>query len=293
MKKNVTLIIATLLLSVCTPLSAFAYDVVAGGICYNLDTEEKTAEVTSGDNKYSGEITVPHTITVDGVEYYVNSIGANAFAECPGLTSVTIPSSVASIGKSSFKGCSGLTSLTIPNSVASIGDAAFAGCNSLTSITVAPGNTIYDSRDNCNAIIRTDDNTLIAGCQSTNILSSVTGIGDAAFWGCTNLTSVTIPNSVTSIGKSAFYECSGLTSINPQFRDIDRKFCFHRMHPPLLRHNPQFRDKYRIWDFRVLLRPHLCYNREFRNEYRRLCFRWLQQPGKCILSSGNSTKYVN
>lgn len=171
-----------------------------------------TAVVTSNSEHYSGDIVIPSEITFNNSKYIVTSIGYNAFGSCSELTSITIPNSVTSIGKNAFEGCSSLTSVIIPNSVTSIGIRAFAGCNP-TSITVESGNTIYDSRDNCNAIIETSSNTLIYGFNNTIIPNSVTSIGDGAFSGCNGLTSVTIPNSVTSIGNSAFYGCSGLTSV--------------------------------------------------------------------------------
>ena len=95
----------------------------------------------------------------------------------------------------------------------SIDENPFFNCPSLSSIIVDAGNSKFDSRDNCNAIIKTATNILIAGCMNTVIPNSVTSIGGGAFDDCTGLTSVTIPNSVTSIGNYAFYGCTGLTSM--------------------------------------------------------------------------------
>ena len=111
----------TLILSVIFSISASAYDVEVDGIYYNLISKGNIAEVTKGDGKYSGSITIPSSINVNDVDYAVTSIGESAFQYCSGLTSVTIPNSVTSIGDYAFLGCSGLTSVTIPNSVTSIG----------------------------------------------------------------------------------------------------------------------------------------------------------------------------
>ena len=115
-------------------------------------------------------------------DYYTSNdkLGDYVFADCSGLTSLTIPSGVTSIGIGAFYGCSGLTSLTIPSSVTSIDWGVFYGCSGLTSLTIP---------------------------------SSVTSISWNAFSGCSGLTSLTIPSSVTEIGESAFNGCSGLTSI--------------------------------------------------------------------------------
>ena len=149
-------------------------------------------------------ITIPNSVT---------SIGEYAFSHCSGLTTITIPNSVTSIGNYAFWDCSGLTSIIIPNSVTSIGLGAFAGCSGLTSIVVESGSAVYDSRNNCNAIIKSESNTLIGGCNKTLIPNSITSIGDQAFLNCIGLISVTIPNSVTTIGSYAFSCCSDLTSI--------------------------------------------------------------------------------
>ncbi|WP_294743949.1 leucine-rich repeat domain-containing protein [uncultured Prevotella sp.] len=167
----------------------------------------------------------------------VTSIGNNAFSTCNGLGSVTFAegSQLTSIGNNAFQLCSNLTSITIPASVTSIGSYVFLNCNNLASITVEAGNTVYDSRNGCNAIIVKSTNTLIIGCKnstipagvtsigawafggtgltSIDIPASVTSIGVSAFYGCSVMTSIEIPASVTSIGGSAFYGCSGLTSI--------------------------------------------------------------------------------
>ena len=103
--------------------------------------------------------------------------------------------------------------ITIPSTVKYIQGTPFSECWYRSSIVVESGNTIYDSRENCNAIIETATNTLILGCQNTIIPNTVTSIGDAAFYGCLSITSITIPRSVTSIGDYAFIYCSSLTSI--------------------------------------------------------------------------------
>ncbi|MBO7069012.1 MAG: leucine-rich repeat domain-containing protein [Bacteroidaceae bacterium] len=174
-------------------MNASAYDALINDIYYNFNENEATvtyrSEIT-GDQCYSGSVVIPSTVTYNGKTYTVTGIGEWAFSYCLDLTSINIPNSVSSIGEGAFNNCSGLNS-----------------------IKVNSGNTKYDSRGGCNAIIETATNTLIAGCQNTTIPNSVTGIGEWAFSGCNGLTSVTIPNSVSGIGDGAFSACSGLTSI--------------------------------------------------------------------------------
>jgi hypothetical protein len=170
----------------------------------------------------------------------VTNIGGGAFHEYTNLKSVTVPSSVTYFGRCAFSDCSSLSSINIPDGVQGIGLGAFGRCNSLTAITipssvifievnkysnpfvdcggltsikVESGNSNYDSRNDCNAIIRKEDNALIAGCKNTIIPNTVSSIAPSAFSGRINMTSITIPNSVTSIGLNAFGYCSGLTSV--------------------------------------------------------------------------------
>ena len=149
-------------------------------------------------------VTIPDGLT---------AIGGWAFQDCSGLTSITLPNSLTSIGSCAFRSCSGLTSITIPKSLTSLELGAFQDCSGLTSIKVESGNTKYDSRDNCNAIIEMASSTLIVGCQNTTIPKTVRGIQHYAFQGCSGLTSITIPNSVMSIGSCAFSGCSGLLNV--------------------------------------------------------------------------------
>ena len=250
---------ALMLLALLLPATASAHDFEVDGIYYNFLDDEGSVGVARPPVKYSGDVTIPDAVNYDGTTYSVTAIGDSAFFACEGLSSVTIGGSVTTIGKYAFWSCSnlmavnipnsvttlgveafsyctGLTSVTIPQSVTSIGVGAFLKCYRLTSINVESGNTAYDSRDNCNAIIETATNTLIAGCQSTMIPNTVTAIGNYAFGlitdlgyvdlpnsvtsigvgafnGCGGLTKVTIPNSVTTVGNLAFYQCSDLTSV--------------------------------------------------------------------------------
>ena len=106
------------------------FEFTVDGVRYSVNDDNKTVTVAGypSGSKPTGDLTIPESVTFGGISYPVTSIGDEAFCDCSGLTSVTIPNSVTSIGQGAFKGCNVLTSVTIPNSVTSIGKGAFSGC---------------------------------------------------------------------------------------------------------------------------------------------------------------------
>lgn len=155
-------------------------------------------------NRYS--IVIPNSVTT--IEEY-------AFGLCSNLEEIQLSSTsnLNSIGRSAFSS-SGLRNIKIPASVTSIGKSAFASCDKLSTIIVEEGNEYYDSRENCNAIIQKSTKTLIVGCAGTNqrLPDGITAISDNAFYG-SKLQSIILPSSVTSIGEWAFYNCGELNNV--------------------------------------------------------------------------------
>lgn len=140
-------------------------------------------------------------------------IGPSAFSGCRGLTNASIPNSVTTIWSGAFNDCDGLTSVFIPSSVTLIGTGAYTNCDGLTSVKVDVNNSVYDSRNNCNAIIETSSNTLITGCKETVIPHGVKSIANSAFNCVNGMDSIRIPYGVESIEGYAFSYCNDLKYI--------------------------------------------------------------------------------
>ncbi|MFY7937602.1 MAG: leucine-rich repeat protein [Flavobacterium sp.] len=192
------------------------------GINYAV-TDTVNFYVKVGSNSsFNGVATIPETVSYNFQNYTVTEIGYEAFRNCTGLTSFTIPNSITNIEGYAFYNCSGLTSITIPNSVTVIGNASFFGCTGLTSLSIPSSVTTIDDLAFCactglTSLSIPSPSTFInyqafSGCTGLTSLNLTSPIGIAAFYQCTNLVSVTI-NTNGFIGTNAFYQCTALTTL--------------------------------------------------------------------------------
>lgn len=139
--------------------------------------------------------------------YKVTGIRSAAFYRL-NIDSIVIPDTVESIEQNAFGGCK-IHELFIPASVSEIKSLVVQGCT-IYKIIIDKNNKRYDSRDDCNAIIDTTNNELVAGSINSTIPNTVTSIGDGAFVMCQELKEIDIPQSVAKIGEHAFGACHGL-----------------------------------------------------------------------------------
>ena len=139
-------------------------------------------------------------------------IGKNAFRDCENLQNISLPSTIQVLEDGCFSNCKELKEVYIPASVQSI-LAPFYGCEGVSKMVVDPANPVYDSRDNCNAIIETASNKVVMGCVNTVLPATVTCIGEAAFSGFTALTDFVVPEGITKIESAAFDFCCNLESL--------------------------------------------------------------------------------
>ena len=190
--------------AIATSLSAAAYDFESAGIYYNI-TGDNTVEVTYSDrdnNTYSGSISVPETVTNNGTEYSVTTIGESAF-KGSAVTSVSMPESITSMWQYAFSGCQNLESVALPESLTTLGYSAFKACKLLKTIKIPSGVTAIPDQcfDGCSSL------------ESVTIPEGVTAIGDYAFGSC-NLNALTLPESLEKIGGYAFTGNKSLKSVN-------------------------------------------------------------------------------
>ena len=242
--RKILLLFTALLLSA----TAMAYDFKVDGLCYAIVEEGYSVEVTrefSSETDYQDnyadlqEVVIPEFVTYNEIQYRVLGIGANAFTPAKNLEKLDFSFNYGGyhfyVKERALAGCSKLKEVDF-GSVDELGNQSFADtaieevglngnvkitgnpfgiCKNLAVLRIYEGTEYnYDSRENCNAIIETATNTLVSGCKNSTIPSTVTSIGDQAFYACENLAIEIIPNSVTSIGRQAFAYCTNLAIEN-------------------------------------------------------------------------------
>ena len=204
-------------------------ETTSSGFVYTVSGTTATITGYTGSSEY---LTIPSTITNNGVTYTVTSLGQNAFKENSTIKRVYISSGIKSIGTMCFYKCSNLTYISIPNTIqrmdsccfqlcknlttvsfasnsilTEIPTATFASCSSLTSISIPDsvkriGMSAFESCSNLNTV-------------SINYLSSkLESLDMGAFTNCYNLSNVVLPKSVKKIGVMAFENCRGISSLN-------------------------------------------------------------------------------
>lgn len=217
---------------VCAPCHDEGLFIGCSNLC-SITVDERNEEFDSRDNCnaiistedntlilgcYSTK--VPPTVTTIGHDAFrqcqkleriilpegVKKIEYCAFKNCPNLKEVSLPNTLDSLGGDLFEGCMSLTSITIPRGVSKISSRVFSGCHTLQDVKVSRLNRIFDSRNNCNAVIDSAQDTLVAGCGSSVIVEGIKGIGAFAFAN-SSLRSIKIPRSVRTIGSRAFSQC--------------------------------------------------------------------------------------
>lgn len=199
------------------------YDVVDGVGIIPPGTE-RIEERAFYSNKGLKSVVIPDSVTEIGSEAFafcsaltdvrfsnsLEKIGLGAFRECP-ISSINLPSSLKKIDSSAFYDTK-ITSVVIPAGLLFVDRLAFFGCP-IESLVVEDGNAYYDSRDNCNAIIKTFYDKLIRGCMNTVIPPTVTSIDVMAFGKCPGLKQITVPTSVVEVADYAFHDNEHLETV--------------------------------------------------------------------------------
>lgn len=226
------LLIASLLLA--GTAQAAAEEITVDGLCYNYEAGWDVVTVAHSDT-YTGDITVPATISYEGQTLSVTTIGSGAFARtgvtsvtisegvqyidieafmlCESLTSISIPGSVTFIGSNAFYRCTSLPSVTLPSSVTSMGDGVFGSCVGLTTVVCEDGLRALGS----------NTFSMCMSLTSVTLPNSLTYISTGVFSSCTSLESVSIPASIKSVAYDAFSGCHRLTAI--EVDDANEYFC--------------------------------------------------------------------
>lgn len=210
--KMLTLILAFASISLTTSctklLSGEAFTTQYNGIVYRCEvivSHQNYVRITpvTGPEAVTGAVSLPSTVQYEGHKYIVSQVGANAFCNYNGITSVTLPPTITAIEAAAFRNCQSLTSINVPNSVSTIGDYAFENCPNLQSFQFVT--SLSSLGQGC-----------FRGCSSlsgVDLPSTITAIPPDAFSGCTSLSNLQLPSTIMQIGGKAFSQCTGLRNI--------------------------------------------------------------------------------
>lgn len=169
----------------------------------------KDADIGNGDETFH----IPSQIVAEGEIYRIVQIAKRGFANCCFIKNFVIDEGIKEVGNQAFDGCSDLRSVSFPSTLSSLGECIFYNCPELKSIEVDKANPVFDSRERCNAVIRTADDAVELGCAGTTFPKSVSKISQKAFCGCAGLTSLNVPKWIEDIGDYAFSDCFRLEKI--------------------------------------------------------------------------------
>lgn len=200
MKQSIQIIIW--MLAIILPVMANAYDFEVDGIYYGLKTSDMSAYVTyNSSDPYTGNITVPETVTYNTKQLTVTAIGESAFKQCGDLISVSLPSSIKSIGNSAFSS-SGIVTITIPEGITAINQYTFSGCKSLKKVVLP------------NSIEKIDESAFeSSSIEEINFPEGLKSIETWAFLWCDSLKEIILPNSLTDLGSGVFCGCTSVKRI--------------------------------------------------------------------------------
>ena len=189
------------------------FDAVFNGIAYHFEPDTQEAIVISNtETIYTGNIVIPAQVQIDSDTYTVKAIGKEAFYGTF-ITGIDLPATLTTIGEDAFATCKRLEEIFIPASVTEIYYDAFNYCSGLLKIAVDANNPVYDSRENCNAIVLTAKNEISVGCRNTTFPESITSIGRLAFSGQQAMTVIDLPENITIIGFNSMTGCDNVKTV--------------------------------------------------------------------------------
>lgn len=231
MKKRISLFLVILFLHISFVCGQSTFTVG----CFNCEIlKDSTVRISRTPIPYnmSGTLDsllrIPSTVEHKGKIYSVRDIAEKGFAGNADIRHLVIDEGIKQIRREAFICCVNLQSVRIPESVTHIEENIFGSCYNMQSIIVDSANKDFDSRDNCNAIIETANNVLIAGCDASKIPFGVTTIGSEAFAHCKKMKSITLPEGITHISNLAFSGCSNLKNISlPQSLEYIGMYAFY------------------------------------------------------------------